>query len=120
MGSQSWSVAYPSGGNVYYFASEVTLLGTPGKTWELGIGALSAGVLARTTILASSNGGAIARFPGPSTYVSSTIPLSALSSIGSNIIGSPSILASDMSSIVASYLSLNSDLTLNGNLMVIG
>ena len=81
MGSQSWSAAYPSGGNVYYFASEVTLLGTPGKTWELGIGALSAGVLARTTILASSNGGAIARFPGPSTYVSSTIPLSALSGV---------------------------------------
>ena len=38
----------------------------------------------------------------------------------SNVISSPKIIAADTSYIVASYLKVDSDLTINGNLMVIG
>ena len=38
----------------------------------------------------------------------------------SNVISSPTTIAADTSYIVASYLKVDSDLTINGNLMVIG
>jgi len=38
----------------------------------------------------------------------------------SNVISSPKTIAADTSYIVASYLKVDSDLTINGNLMVIG
>ena len=42
------------------------------------------------------------------------------SSVVSNVISSPKTIAADTSYIVASYLKVDSDLTINGNLMVIG
>ena len=42
------------------------------------------------------------------------------SSVVSNVISSPKTIAADTSYIVASYLKIDSDLTINGNLMVMG
>ena len=51
-GFQTFSSAVGNGNTTYYAISG-------GSQWEVGIGTVSAGTLARTTILASSNGGSV-------------------------------------------------------------
>lgn len=56
-GYQSFSSAIGNGNTTYY---AIYLDG--GSEWEVGLGTVSAGALARTTVLASSNGGSLVNF----------------------------------------------------------
>lgn len=69
-GYQSFASAYPSGTTVVYYCA------TDGTNWEVGQGTYttSGTTLSRTTILASSSGGGVVNFPGPSTQVFVTVP----------------------------------------------
>ena len=69
VGYQAFSAAIGNGNTTYYAISN------PGTTeWEVGIGTVGAGTLARTTILASSNGGAAVNFTAGSKDVFCTYP----------------------------------------------
>jgi hypothetical protein len=63
-GYQAFSAHVPTGSTIHYAASD-------GTNWEVGIGTytLSGTTLSRTTVLASSNAGALVSFPGPTTQV---------------------------------------------------
>jgi hypothetical protein len=56
---QTFSSAVGNGNTTYY-----TIYNAGGSDWEVGIGTVGAGTLARTTILASSNGGSAVNFTG--------------------------------------------------------
>jgi len=56
---QTFSSAVGNGNTTYY-----TIYNAGGSDWEVGIGTVGAGTLARTTILASSNAGAAVNFTG--------------------------------------------------------
>ena len=56
---QTFSSAIGNGNTTYY-----TIFNAGGSDWEVGIGTVGAGTLARTTILASSNAGAAVNFTG--------------------------------------------------------
>ena len=58
---QTFSSAIGNGNTTYY-----TILAQGGTDWEVGIGTVGAGTLARTTILASSNGGSVVNLTGAS------------------------------------------------------
>lgn len=69
VGYQTFSAAIGNGNTTYYTISN------PGTTeWEVGIGTVSAGQLARTTILESSNGGSIVNFSAGTKDVFVTYP----------------------------------------------
>jgi hypothetical protein len=69
IGYQTFSSAIGNGNTCYYTISN------PGTTeWEVGIGTVSAGQLARTTILSSSNAGALVTFTGGTKDVFVTYP----------------------------------------------
>lgn len=69
VGYQTFSAAIGNGNTTYYTISN------PGTTeWEVGIGTVSAGQLARTTIIASSNSGSIVDFSAGTKDVFVTYP----------------------------------------------
>lgn len=69
VGYQTFSAAIGNGNTTYYTISN------PGTTeWEVGIGTVSAGQLARTTIIASSNAGSLVNFSAGTKDVFVTYP----------------------------------------------
>ena len=56
---QTFSAAIGNGNTTYY-----TIYNAGGSEWEVGLGTVGAGTLARTTVLASSNAGAAVNFTG--------------------------------------------------------
>lgn len=56
---QTFSSAVGNGNTTYY-----TIYNAGGTQWEVGIGTVGAGTLARTTVLASSNAGSLVNFTG--------------------------------------------------------
>jgi len=56
---QTFSSAIGNGNTTYY-----TIYNAGGSDWEVGIGTVGAGTLARTTVLASSNAGSLVNFTG--------------------------------------------------------
>jgi len=56
---QTFSSAIGNGNTTYY-----TIFNAGGADWEVGIGTVGAGTLARTTVLASSNAGSLVNFTG--------------------------------------------------------
>lgn len=69
VGYQTFSAAVGNGNTTYYTISN------PGTTeWEVGIGTVSAGQLARSTILDSSNGGSLVNFSAGTKDVFVTYP----------------------------------------------
>lgn len=56
---QTFSAAVGNGNTTYY-----TIYNAGGTEWEVGLGTVGAGTLARTTVLASSNAGAAVNFTG--------------------------------------------------------
>jgi len=56
---QTFSAAIGNGNTTYY-----TIYNAGGTDWEVGLGTVGAGTLARTTVLASSNAGAAVNFTG--------------------------------------------------------
>ena len=71
---QSFATAYPAASTLVYYCAE------DGANWEVGLGTytLSGTTLSRTTVLASSNAGALVSFPGPTTRVFNTLPAAAM------------------------------------------
>jgi hypothetical protein len=70
-GFQTFSSAIGNGNTTYYSISDATA-----GTWEVGLGTVGAGTLARTTILASSNAGSAVNFAANSKDVFCTYPAS--------------------------------------------
>jgi len=69
VGFQTFSSAIGNGNTTYYTISN------PGTTeWEVGVGTVSAGQLARTTILSSSNAGSLVNFTAGTKDVFCTYP----------------------------------------------
>lgn len=68
-GYQAFSAAIGNGNTTYY---GITNSGT--AEWEVGLGTISAGLLTRTTVLASSNGGAVVTFSTGTKDVFCTYP----------------------------------------------
>jgi hypothetical protein len=68
-GYQSFSTAIGNTNTTYYTISTPT-----GSEWEVGIGTVAAGTLARTSILASSNGGSAVNFSAGVKDVFGTYP----------------------------------------------
>lgn len=69
VGYQTFSAAIGNGNTTYYTISN------PGTTeWEVGIGTVSAGQLARTTVIASSNAGSLVNFSAGTKDVFVTYP----------------------------------------------
>ena len=67
---QTFSSAVGNGNTTYY-----TIYNAGGSLWEVGIGTVGAGTLARTTVLASSNAGSLVSFTG-TLYVFCDYPAS--------------------------------------------
>ena len=68
-GYQSFASAIGSGNTTYYAIYE-----TQTVNWEVGIGTVGSGTLARTTVLASSNGGSLVSFGGAQLAVWGDMP----------------------------------------------
>jgi hypothetical protein len=68
-GFQSFSTAIGNGNTTYYTISTPT-----GSQWEVGVGTVAAGTLARTTILASSNSGSAVNLSAGTKDVFGTYP----------------------------------------------
>jgi hypothetical protein len=68
-GYQSFSTAIGNTNTTYY-----TISTTTGSEWEVGLGTVGAGTLARTTILASSNAGSAVNFSAGTKDVFGTYP----------------------------------------------
>jgi hypothetical protein len=68
-GYQSFASAIGSGNTTYYAIYE-----TQTVNWEVGIGTVGSGTLARTTVLASSNGGSLVSFGGAQLAVFGDYP----------------------------------------------
>lgn len=72
VGHRSFNGAFSSGDVVYYCIED-------GANWEVGEGTFtSTSTLARTTVLASSNGGSLVDFPAGTKRVFNTVPASAI------------------------------------------
>ena len=68
-GYQTFSAAIGNTNTCYY-----TIAGQTSNEWEVGIGTVGAGTLARTTILASSNAGSVVTFSAGTKDVFVTYP----------------------------------------------
>lgn len=80
VGYQSFSAAIGNGNTCYYAISN------PGTSeWEVGIGTVGAGTLARTTVLSSSNAGALVAFASGTKDVFVTYPAEVAAFQGSNV-----------------------------------
>jgi hypothetical protein len=69
IGYQTFSSAIGNGNTCYYTIASQTL-----NEWEVGIGTVGAGTLARTTILSSSNAGSLVTFSASTKDVFVTYP----------------------------------------------
>ena len=76
VGYQTFSSAVGNGNTCYY-----TIQNTTETEWEVGLGTVSAGVLSRDTVLASSNSGALVIFSSGTKYVFNTEPAIHLKSL---------------------------------------
>ena len=76
-GYRTWASVYTASSQLVYYCA------TDGTNWEVGQGSylLPSGALSRTRIFASSNGGAIVNFPGPSLQVFNTWPARATNQV---------------------------------------
>jgi hypothetical protein len=84
VGFQTFSSAIGNGNTTYYTISN------PGTTeWEVGVGTVSAGQLARTTILSSSNAGSLVTFTAGTKDVFVTYP--AEKSVNEDVAGAVNI-----------------------------
>ena len=84
VGFQTFSSAIGNGNTTYYTISN------PGTTeWEVGVGTVSAGQLARTTILSSSNAGSLVNFTAGTKDVFVTYP--AEKSVNEDVAGAVNI-----------------------------
>lgn len=84
VGFQTFSSAIGNGNTTYYTISN------PGTTeWEVGVGTVSAGQLARTTILSSSNAGSLVNFSAGTKDVFVTYP--AEKSVNEDVAGTVNI-----------------------------
>lgn len=84
VGFQTFSSAIGNGNTTYYTISN------PGTTeWEVGVGTVSAGQLARTTILSSSNAGSLVNFSAGTKDVFVTYP--AEKSVNEDVAGAVNI-----------------------------
>jgi hypothetical protein len=82
-GFRSFLAGIGNGVNLYY-----SIVHRSAAEWEVGIGQLSGGAtLARTTVLASSNAGALVNFSAGTKDVFSTIPAALFDSLGGGDIG---------------------------------
>jgi hypothetical protein len=68
-GFQAFSPSIGNGNTTYYCIAD-----QGGANWEVGIGTVGAGTLARTTILSSSNGGSVVNFSSGTQVVFCTYP----------------------------------------------
>jgi hypothetical protein len=68
-GFQTFSSAIGNTNTTYYTIQDQT-----GPDWEVGIGTVGAGTLARTTVLASSNSGSLVNFTSGSLFVFGDYP----------------------------------------------
>lgn len=69
LGYQTFSASIGNGNDTYYCIAD-----QGGANWEVGIGTVGAGTLARTTILASSNAGSLVNFSSGTQTVFCTYP----------------------------------------------
>jgi hypothetical protein len=90
--------------------------------WEVGYGTWTTGgnmVRTATGVYTGSAGvGVLVNFSAGTKTVFITAPAEQVGT--SNVISSPTTIRADTSYIVASYLTINSDLTVDGNLLVTG
>ena len=70
-GYHTFSSAIGDGNTTYY-----TIVDQAGANWEVGIGTVGAGTLARTTVLSSSNSGSLVNFSSGTQNVFCTYPSS--------------------------------------------
>ena len=68
-GYQTFSSAIGNGNTTYYCIAD-----QGGANWEVGIGTVGAGTLARTTVLSSSNAGSLVNFSSGTQVVFCTYP----------------------------------------------
>jgi hypothetical protein len=68
-GYQTFSSAIGNGNTTYYCIAD-----QGGANWEVGIGTVGAGTLARTTVLSSSNSGSLVNFSSGTQVVFCTYP----------------------------------------------
>lgn len=73
-GFRTFGAAVGAGNTAYYAAEAVDGDGVPTGDWEVGLGTVGAGTLARTTVLASSNGGNAVDFAAGTKRVSGVAP----------------------------------------------
>lgn len=74
-GFRAFSAVCADGDTAFYAATE-------GSGWEVGVGTFSAGTLARTTILASSNAGAAVNWSAGTRDVFLTVPAQQIATLG--------------------------------------
>jgi hypothetical protein len=99
VGFQTFSSAIGNGNTTYYTISN------PGTTeWEVGVGTVSAGQLARTTILSSSNAGSLVNFTAGTKDVFVTYP--AEKSVNQDVAG-----AVDITTLAAGTISATGAIT---------
>jgi hypothetical protein len=93
VGFQTFSTAIGNGNTTYYTISN------PGTTeWEVGVGTVSAGQLARSTILSSSNSGSLVNFSAGTKDVFVTYPAEkSVNEDASNIVNITSLAAGTIS-----------------------
>jgi hypothetical protein len=63
LGFQPFSAVCADGDTCYYAIEAINAAGAPAGAWEVGLGTFNAGMLDRTTVLASSSGGALVDLP---------------------------------------------------------
>ncbi|WP_260435504.1 hypothetical protein [Burkholderia cenocepacia] len=75
-GFRTFSSVCANADTFYYGLQAVTGAGVPSGNWEIGIGAYNASgnTLSRTTVLASSNGGAVVNLAAGTTQVWMDLP----------------------------------------------
>ena len=104
---QTFSTAIGNGNTCYY-----TIAVSGGTDWEVGIGTVSAGALARTTVLSSSNANALVNLPAGTKNVFVTYP--AEKSVNLDASGEANIGITVLSDVTLASPSVNQVLGYNG------
>lgn len=112
-GYRAFSAVCSNADTVYYIAEGVTDAGAQTGEWEVGLGTwATGGTLARTSILASSNGGAAVNFSAGTRQVWLTHPATLLRLIGvANATDIPSRADADARYAAASHTHAQADVT---------
>jgi hypothetical protein len=134
-GYQSFASAIGSGNTTYYAIYESQTV-----NWEVGVGTVGSGTLARTTVLASSNGGSLVSFGGNQLAVWGDMPaakglyidyvgtVSGLSIGGNAATVTNGVYTTDTGTVTNTMLAgsiansklQNSSITINGNATALG